>query len=43
MNNIKAKLISDPELATPFLDDLKLNVIYSHFSAMRQGNSEMAK
>ena len=34
MNNIKAELIPDPELAAPFLDDLKLNVIYSHFSAM---------
>lgn len=32
MNNIKANLISDPELAAQFLDYLKCNVIYSHFS-----------
>lgn len=32
MNNVKAKLISDPELAAQFLGYLKCNVIYSHFS-----------
>lgn len=32
MNNVKAKLISDPEFAAQFLGYLKCNVIYSHFS-----------
>lgn len=32
MNNVKAKLISDPELATQFLGYLKCNVIYNHSS-----------
>lgn len=34
MKNIKAKLISDPELAAQFLDYSKCNAIYSHFSTV---------
>lgn len=43
MNNIKAKLISDPELAAQRLDHSECNVIYIYFSTGWQGNLEISK